>query len=237
MRNAWWIALALVLVVIVGLTSFVVFAGRSGVFRPVPTFASLRTHPDATVVGTVAYSVVGVVSAGDKKTCVEVVAAGGGVPQRLFCVSWDKKKGVEPALRWLADGRLEARSQDANHWGKVVDVATGAARDVTWTRPSGPGTGVGPQGQVVEAHTSAGTLRVTMRQGDLTRTLLSVGVPPEYNLSSPQWSPSGRWFALVDSASRVLIVTTGATPRVRFLVDGAGPAVTERSFARLTGHS
>ena len=236
-RKAWWIALAVVLVGVVSAASIVVFVDRSGIFASVPTFPSLRAHPDASIVGTVAYSVVGVVNAGDKQTCVEVVAAGGGVSQRLFCVSWGHQKSVEPALRWLADGRLEATSQDANHWRKVVTVATGAVTDEAWASPRTDVTEVGPQGQVVESHTSAGRLRLTMSQGGVTRTLLTVAVPPTYSLSGPLWSPSGRWFTVVASASSVLLVTTGATASVRFLVDGAGPAVTDRSFARLAGSS
>ena len=235
-RRPWWILFVVSGVALAAIAAFLVFGGSSGVFNKLPTFASLRAHPDPRISGTVAYSTLGVATAEGKKTCVEVVAAGGGTPLRLFCVSWGQKKFVEPALRWMSGGRLDVTSQDSDRWRKLVDVATGVVSDVTWAPPNIT-TDLGPHGEELTWHTSLGTLRLTMTTGATSRTLLSVAVPPEYSLSGPQWSPSGQWFTMVDSASRILVVTTGASPKVRYLVDGQSTAVTETTFSRLTPHS
>ena len=236
-RSPWWILFAVAGVALVVIASFLVFGGSSGVFNTMPTYPSLRAHPDSAIRGTVAYGVVGVATSEGKKSCVEAVAAGGGTPVQLFCVTWGEKKAMEPALRWLTDGHLDATSRDSDHWRKVVDVATGAVTDVTWAPPSTPTSDQGPQGQLVESHVSLGRLTLTMTAGATKRTLLSVAVPREYSLSGPQWSPNGQWFTVVDSASRILVVTTGAKPTVRFLADGQAPAVTGATFARLAPHS
>jgi hypothetical protein len=232
-RGPWWILFSLAGIALVVIAAFLVFGGSSGVFNKLPTFASLRVHPDSNVTGTVAYSAMGVATPEGKHTCVEAIAAGGGTPVQLFCVNWGKEKTMAPVLRWLSDGRLDATSQDSNHWRKVVDVATGSVFDVTWAPPSTTSTELGPQGQVVEWHVSLGTLKLTLSTGATTRTLLSVAVPPEYSLSGPQWSPGGAWFSVVDSAARILVVTTGSTPKVRFLANGEGPVVTDTAFVRL----
>lgn len=231
-RGPWWILFALAGIALVVVAAFLVVGGSPGVFNKMPTFASLREHPDAGISGTVAYTALGEATPAGKRSCVEAVAAGGGTPVRLFCVNWGKDKTMAPALRWLVDGRLDATSTDARHWRKVVDVATGSVVDVTWATPT-TSTDVGPQGQLVEWHVSLGTLKLTMSTGATSRTLLSVDVPPEYSLSSPEWSPSGAWFVMVDSAARILVVTTGASPRVRYLADGEGPAVSDGTFSRL----
>ena len=236
-RGPWWILFSLAGIALVVIAAFLVFGGSSGVFNKLPTFSSLRAHPDSSIRGTVAYSALGVATPQGKKTCVEAVAAGGGTPFQLFCVKWGQKTTMAPVLRWLSDGRLDATSQDSNHWRKVVDVAAGSVFDVTWAAPSTGTTDIGPQGQVVEWYVSLGTLKLTMSTGAKTRTLLSVAVPPEYSLSGPQWSPSGAWFSVVDSAARILVVTTGPTPRVRYLAEGEGPAVTDTAFARLAPHA
>ncbi len=90
-----------------------------------------------------------------------------------------------------------------------------------------------PQGQVVTSHRFLGRLSLTVSTEGITRTLLSVAAPPEYTLSPPEWSPTGEWFTVVDSASRILLVTVEQEPHVRFLVDGGGPAVTTATFTRL----
>ena len=236
-RGSWWILFSLAGVALVVIAAFLVFGGSSGVFNTMPTYPSLGAHPDPTISGTVAYSALGVATPQGKKSCVETVAAGGGTPVQLFCVNWGQKKTMAPVLRWLSDGRLDATSQDSNHWRKVVNVATGSVFDVTWAAPSTGTPEIGPQGQIVEWHVSLGTMKLRMSTGAKTRTLLSVDVPPEYSMSSPQWSASGAWFTVVDSAARILVVTTGSKPLVRYLADGEGPAVTDTSFARLTSNS
>ncbi len=232
-RGPWWIIFSLAGVALVVVAAFLVVDGSSGVFNKVPTYPSLRSHPDASISGTVAFTALGEATPTGKQSCVEAVAAGGGAPVRLFCVKWGKAKTMPPALRWRSDGRLDVTSVDLNHWRKLVDVATGAVTDVAWAPPTTTTTAVGPQGQIVEWHVSSGTLSLTITTSGAKRTLLSVAVPPEYSLSGPAWGPSGAWFSVVDSASRILVVTTGSRSRVRFLADGESPAVTGRTFARL----
>ena len=231
-RTPWWILFALAGVALVVVAAYLVVGGTSGVFNTMPSYPSLRDHPDPSVSGTVAYTALGEATPQGKRSCVDAVAAGGGTPVQLFCVNWGEEKTMAPALRFRADGRLDATSVDANHWRKLVDVATGAVTDVSWSAPSAT-SDVGPQGQVVQWHVTLGTLKLTMTTGASRRTLLTVAVPREYSFSRPQWSPSGAWFTVVDNAARILVVTTGSRPRVRFLADGEGPAVTDKTFIRL----
>ncbi|HSN03261.1 MAG TPA: hypothetical protein VLS91_07235 [Acidimicrobiales bacterium] len=224
--------MALAGIALVAVAAFLVFGGSSGIFNPMPTYPSLRDHPDPSISGTVAYTALGEATPQGKRSCVEAVAAGGGNPVQLFCVYWGKERTMAPSLRFRPDGQLDATSVDTNHWRKLVDVASGRVSDVAWTTPSAS-TDVGPQGQVVQWHVTLGTLTLTMTSGTSKRTLLRVAVPREYSLSRPQWSPSGAWFTVVDNAARILVVTTDSTPSVRFLADGEGPAVTDRAFARL----
>ncbi len=236
-RGPWWILFSLAGVTLVVVAGFLALGGTPGVFNKIPTYSSLRSHPDASISGTVAFTALGEATPTGKQSCVEAVAAGGGTSVRFFCVEWGKGKTMPPALRWLSDGHLDATSVDSNHWRKMVDVATGVVTDVAWAPSTTTTNGVGPHGQVVESHVSLDTLHLTMTVGSTKRTLLSVAVPPEYSLSGPAWSPSGEWFTVVDSAARILVVTTGTTSRVRFLADGESPAVTGRTFARLAPFS
>lgn len=229
----WWILFVLAGVALVVVASFLIFGGPSQVFTTVPTFVSLRTHPDASIVGSVAYERPGIVISHVKQDCVDVVAAGGGTPQRLLCVPWQRTPVEEAALAWLSDGNLEVTSRDVNHWRKIVDVSTGAVTDVAWSEPGESTSNVGPQGQVVTSHVALGTLTLSVASGSQTRVLVSVAVPREYSFGEPAWSPTGSWFVLSDSVGRLLVVTTGATPAVRYLADGVAPAVSERVFARL----
>lgn len=226
----WWILFVLAGVALVVVGSFLIVGGPTRVFTATPTFPSLREHPDARLIGTVAYERVGIATPQGKEDCFDVIAAGGGVARELFCEPWRRSPVKEAALTWLSNGRLEVTSRDANKWTKVVDVATGAVSDVTWRSPSDTTSDVGPQGQVVSSTVFLGTLTLSLTSGSTKRTLLSVAVPTQYTMGDPAWSPSGRWFVLVDSVGRVLVVTTGAFPRVRYLVDGASPAPTDAVF-------
>jgi hypothetical protein len=229
----WWILFVAAGLTLVGVAAFLIFGGPSTVFTPVPTFASLQTHRDATIVGTVAYERSGVVISQIKQDCVDVVAAGGGTPQQLFCVPWQRSPVKEAALVWLSDGNLEVTSRDANHWRKVADIAAGAVVDASWSPPGESTSDVGPQGQIVESHVFLGTLTLSVVSGSHRRTLASISVPREYSFGEPSWSPTGTWFVLGDSVGRVLVVTTGATPSIRYLADGVAPAASNRVFARL----
>lgn len=229
----WWILFVVAGLALVGVAAFLIFGSPSQVFTAVPTFGSLRTHPDASIVGTVAYERSGVVISQIKQDCVDVVAAGGGTPQQLFCVPWQRTPVKEAALVWLSDGNLEVTSRDANHWRKIADIAAGTVTDVSWSAPGESTSEVGPQGQVVESHVFLGTLTLSVTSGSHKRTLASVAVPRDYSFSEPAWSPTGTWFVLCDSVGRILVVTTGATPSIRHLADGVAPVASERVFARL----
>ncbi len=230
-RHPWWALFVLAGVALVGVATFLIVGGPARIATALPSFASLRSHPDANIVGTVAYERVGVVEGKVKRDCFDVIAAGGGPPRQLFCVAWRRTPVKEAAIVWLSDGNLEVTSRDANKWRKVVDSVTGAVRDVAWGPPVASTSAVGPQGQVVESRVFLGTLSLSLSTGSTSRTLLSVGVPVEYSFSDPAWSVTGKWFVLADSAGRLLVVTTGTAPSVRYLTDGLVPAVTDTVFA------
>ena len=231
-RRPWWVLFVVAGLTLVGVASYFIFAGQSPVFTPVPTFASLRAQPDATIRGTVAYERTGVVLSHVKQDCVDVVAAGGGTPRQIFCVPWQRTPVKEAAIVWLSDGNLEVTSRDANHWRKIADLATGTVTSAPWSAPGESTSEVGPQGQVLASRVFLGTLTLSVTSGSHTRTLASVAVPREYSFGEPRWSATGKWFVLPDSVGRILVVTTGAKATVRFLVDGVAPAVTDRTFAR-----
>lgn len=223
--------------VLVGLVVALVgiaFGGGNGgsIFTPMPTYPSLAAHPDPSLRGTVAYNALATGSKeGKKLACVAVVAASGGTPKKVFCAQQPKSMGA--ALVWLSDGRLQATSLDQDHWRKVIDVATGAVSDVPWSKPSVPSLeGVrGPHGERVTTSTTFGRLHLDVTSGSTTRTLLSVNVPRDYSMNSLAWSPDGSYLVVEDSASRLLVITTGAHPTTRMLLDGGtGPAVTTRAL-------
>lgn len=219
---------------VVALVLYFAFVGGGGsVFTPYPKFASLKDHPDNSLVGTVAYNPLAIGSPKGKFGCVDVVAASGGPSKQLFCASQPKAMGAN--LKWLPDGRLQATDQYQARWIKVVDVTTGAIQDLPGVKVTMPVNQdrysvSGPKGQTVSASVSRGTLKVTLDTSAGSRTLLSVAVPREYGIERPAWSPDGRW-VVQGGSSGLLVITTGAHPTTRVLIaNGYGAAVTNASY-------
>lgn len=218
-----------VVAVVIGLA---LVGGFRGVTASIPSFRSLTVHPDASLHGTVAFDRLPIgTPQGVKLGCVDVIDASGVGRRQLFCAS--QPKAMDAQLVWRADGRLVATNRGQDHWCKVIDVATGTITSAPWVKPDDAATTLssGPQGQTLDASVSFGRLRLTLRYARDVRTLLAVTVPRDYSFSQAAWSPDGKWFVVQDSAARLLLVTTGAHPRTRLLVDGAtSPAVTATSF-------
>jgi hypothetical protein len=236
-RRGVRVAVSVLAGLIVGLVGTVVGTGGAGnPFAPLPSFPSLATHPDVSLHGTVAYNALPTGSKeGVKRSCVKVVAASGGTPHTLFCAQQPKFMGA--ALVWLADGRLQATSLDQDHWRKVIDVTTGAITDAAWSKPAVvPLEAVGgPHGERVTVSTTFGILHLDLVRGSTTRTLLSVDVPRDYSMESLAWSPDGTFLVVEDSAARLLVITTGAHPTTRMLIDGgSGPAVSATTSGLLS---
>jgi hypothetical protein len=198
-----------------------------GTFYANPTYPSLQTSPDLTLVGTVAYNPLAIGSKQGKFGCVNVIAASGAKKQQLFCASQPKAMGAD--LTWLSDGRLQAVNQGSDNWRKVIDVSTGVtqtlARTTTPTSLPDPGLVIGPQGQHVEFSRSMNVITLTLVKASQRRDLVRVNVPRDYRFSELAWSPDGKWFALGDGG-RIMIVTTSTHSTIRFLADGYGAAVT-----------
>lgn len=229
----------------------------------IPRFASLADKPDPSLQGTVAY----VDGATD---CVRIVAAAGSPSRQVLCLPpLDPKeakvlgKPVGPQLVWLGGGRLQVtmfRMTDPpgpNYrpgWQKVVDVRTGAVTDIPAAEvPSTPNLTtrpvVSPSGDRISftSDSQSGHVEITLTgAAGRTRTLLHVNGPGgyTYGLTSAFWSPTFD-YVLADDG-RILVVTTGRTPRTRVLVEsnastlGGGPrhsgfAVTAENLLPSTG--
>jgi hypothetical protein len=214
--------------VIIFVVGYVVLVGElSSLTRSVPNFTSLRSHPDTSLRGTVAYNALPIAAKGKKLGCVDVLPAPGGPSRQLFCASQPKAMGA--ALVWLADGRLQATNRGQDHWSKIVDLRSGAVSSTRWVEPPAVTSklATGPAGQILNLSTSHGTLRLTLRSGSTSRVLLSIAVPPTYSFGQLSWSPDGQWFVVEDSGGRLLTITTGPNPETRLLLDGGTePAVT-----------
>lgn len=218
----------------------VILLANSATHRGVPQYPSLRSQPDPSLSGTVAYVTTG--------SCIEVVSASGSRAKQVLCLQGaEQQKGgpaatklIGPQLVWRADGRLEVtmfRMSMSGHgeaptysagWQKVIDVRTGAVQQTptadlpsTWdtsTRPT-----VGPAGQrliVTNARDGSGKVSITLTQaGHADRTLLSAHGPGEYtyHLYSAFWSPDRQWIAADDG--RILILTLGDPVVTRVLAD------------------
>lgn len=207
--------------------------------RAVPQFPSLRSSPDLSLVGTVAYFTT--------NSCIDVVSASGEFSKQVLCLTAaDTQKPqqaglklIGPQLIWRPDGRLEITmfamtkgdgkepSYSAG-WQEVVDVRTGAIERTptthvpnTWntsTRPTN-----GPSGQhltVENASDGSGKVAIILTQpGRPDRALLSTQGPSEYtyHLYSAFWSPDRKWIAADDG--RILVLTLGNPVVVRVLAD------------------
>lgn len=225
-------------VLIVALVLYFVFiGGGASVLRSIPTFPSLAAFPDRTLHGTVAYNALAVATPKGKQGCVYAVTVSGGIPTLLFCADQPKAMGAD--LKWLAGGRLLATDQYAARWRKFIDVKTGFITNRPGVKVAVPVTSdsytvKGPRGMSVTTRVNSGSLTISLVDGSVTRTLLKVGVPPNYSVNRPEWSPDGSWIVVEDSAARILVITTNAKSSTRILIDGGwGPAVTDRVFGNL----
>lgn len=223
----------------------------SSVTRPVPQFASLAEHPDASLQGTVAYFA-------DQTRCVKVVAAAGGPAKTVFClpemdVQQAVKEGKEigPQLVWLPDGRLQVTvfrmtpppkpgAAPVLHrgWQKIVDVRTGKVQNVPAGEiPSQPNRQthpmVSPSGQRISWTSDNGKVKVmlTDRNGS-SRTLLSAQGPSgyAYGLGTAFWAPNWQWIAADDG--RILIITTGHPAVTRVLTGESSHGAFDADLAR-----
>lgn len=259
-RRRWWAWVALPIFLALLLVAWLVFVGGfHGVSnRPVPSFPSLTTNPDSSLQGTVAYT-------DTESRCVRMVAAAGGPSKDVLCLGPQKlnpktdavigKEMLLPQLVWRADGRLEITMMlmkgggpgkppvhFAPEWQKVVDVVTGSVQDVPAAElPTGPNLSTthatSPDGQKLTwSSDGEGRVRVSLTDTNGTRTLMSARGPGEYTyaLHSAFWSPDWQWVAADDG--RILVITPGATPQTRILVDGGGGASDYPLFA-VTGRN
>ncbi len=239
------IAAIAVVALVLGLLTF------SSLTRPVPQFASLAEHPDASLQGTVAYFA-------DQTRCVKVVAAAGGPAKTVLCLpemdvqqAVREGKEIGPQLVWLPGGRLqvtmfrmtpppEPGAAPVFHrgWQKIVDVRTGKVQNVPAADvPSQPNRQthpmVSPSGQRISWTSDNGKVKVmlTDRNGS-SRTLLSVQGPSgyTYGLGAAFWAPNWQWIAADDG--RILIITTGYPPVTRVLTTESSQGAFDPDLAR-----
>lgn len=229
-RRTWLLVLAAAAAVFVAVVAIDVV--RSLTARE-PSFASLAAHPDRSLSGTVAYV--------DEATrCVRVVAAAGSPVKNVYCLpafvpskSPNEGKEMGPQLVWREDGTLEVTMFRAfmgkdtpttygAMWQRVVDVRTGAVRDVPaaevpttpvlTTRPM-----TSPTGAQLTTTSDRGHVKILLTDSSGPRTLLDVRGPSDYTygLIAAFWAPNWQWVAADDG--RILVITPGPTPRVRVL--------------------
>lgn len=235
-RRLWAVGALVTTAVIV--VAVVFLAGTS--HRTRPQFASLRTQPDLSLHGTIAYF--------GTNSCVTVVSASGKFVKQLLCLTSTEmqrspstgSKLVGPELVWRTDGRLEVtmftmtfadKGQPPSYsagWQKVIDVRTGSITQTpqtevpqTWnltTRPEN-----GPAGATLMVQNSSngtGKVTITLTQpGGPTHMLLSAQGPGEYTyrVYSAFWSPDRQWIAADDG--RILLITPGSPPVTRIVTD------------------
>lgn len=213
--------------VVVGLTLTLLLVGEStGFTHDAPTFRSLRAHPDDALHGAIAFNALPTGSEKSGKSgCVMVMAASGRGPvTTLFCRPQPQARSA--ALRWLANGHLEATNRGSPRWRLDVDVATGAVTSQPWRAPAPIPAfpSHGPGGRTVSENISNGNLVLTLTRFGASRTLLRVAVPPGYTVSSPRWSPGGQWLVVETSGAQLVLITTGPHPLARLAYDRAEDA-------------
>lgn len=225
-RRRWTIAAVVVVPILVigGL-----LLGRSAWWslRPTPDFPALASAPDPARTGTIAY-----IQAYPDDGCVWVARASDGERRRVGCV-----EGSVGSLAWRADGRLEGTrfvrtAQGGPEYRWIADIEEGTIHDIPGSRqpPSKepvPENPAGPKGERASFRSTGGRLTVTITDADGARSSTSVAAPDTYTFGQTAWSPDGSYLAVHDDLDRVLLITTGARPRILLVAKGAwGPAIT-----------
>ncbi|MFN8018758.1 MAG: hypothetical protein U0P45_11620 [Acidimicrobiales bacterium] len=244
-RRRWpWVLAGIVALAVVVLAGAVV-ALIGSESRPVPTWPKLTDDPDPSLHGTVAYTApdgcVRVVAASGARS-KQVLC----VPEQDMAKAPKEGKQAGPQLRWRDDGRLEvtmfrwlppANEAEAKQgppdyealWQKLVDVRTDTVTEVAASdlpaKPSAvDGPSKAPDGRIVRwsSDPSTGKVRVWLEAGDGERTLMAAHGPGKYgyDLQTASWSPTWDWVVADDG--RILVITTGASPTTRILVEGRG---------------
>ncbi|NLA37714.1 MAG: hypothetical protein GX868_18780 [Actinobacteria bacterium] len=162
-----------------------------------------------------------------------VALASGAAASNVLC--WPIDDSALATAVWTADGRLLVTSflqQEGDggpepEWAKYVDVATGRTEDVPAEQlgkgaepSSGPQTN--PQGQRLNLESGSGDAVIhLLGPGDDARNLLEVTeANPDWSIQSdPVWSSDFAWVMSWDG--RLLITTTGNSPRTRTLAEEA----------------
>lgn len=230
-------------VLIVGsilLVAFLVFVGFAAVrdfqrrSRTDPSFPSLADAPDASLHGTVAF-ISEAKSREDPRrlACASVVLASGAAASDVLC--WPIDESAQATAVWADDGRLlvtsflrpEGDGLPEPEWAKYVDVATGRTQDVPeedlgeGAEPaSGPRENL--EGQRLNLESGGGDAVIhLLGPGDEARNLLEVTeANPDWSIQSgPVWSSDFAWVMSWDG--RLLITTTGESPRTRILASEA----------------
>ncbi len=207
--------------------------------RDRPSFPSLVTNPDPTLVGTVAYT-------DEASGCVHLIPLGGGPHRELYCPpevagidvaeAERFRKPVGPQLAWATDGRLEVtmlrideRSGPAPAvaWQRLVDPVSGAVEEVPPAeRDAFADLGMRPVVNAAGDRLSfrsdeeTGKVEVIRTTASGERTVLIDAQGPGdyvYRIVAAFWAPDGQT-VLVDDG-RILVVTIDPEPMARVLTE------------------
>lgn len=189
---------------------------------PLPPMPSLAADPDPSIPGTVAF-----LHGDGDRSCLSLVAAGGGEPLDLRCGSWQPD-----ALAWTTDGRLAVSSWDPAPVGAeartvtVIDPVTGD--EWGWAEVSSERWAAdrlvredGSRLVVDPSRDGIVTLRVRAPDGAGTELMRLQG-PADYGLVSAQWSPDGQWVLGVDTRGRLFVLDADGDIGPRLLAELGG---------------
>ena len=215
-RRGVALAITSAVAVVAAAVGVIVTVGRV----PLPPMPSLAAAPDPDIPGTVAF-----LRADGDRSCLTLVAAGGGELLDLRCGRWHAD-----ALAWTTDGRLAVSSWDVpspigeqTRAVTVIDPVTGdewgwaeiGSRD--WAadrlvREDGA--------RLVVTPPRDGTVSLRVRHADGTGTeLVRLEGPRDYGLASAQWSPDGAWVLAVDTRGRMFLLAADGDPGPRLLAE------------------
>jgi hypothetical protein len=149
---------------------------------------------------------------------VHLVSLSGSPDRRVACNADGDYTPVENVV-WLDDGRLQVFKDTYT----VYDLRTGTSvvisADAAVSMPAPVITNA--DGQTLAATSTGGRVAVTVTDANGTRTLLDKDAGKLYELGTPQWAADGTSVLVHDSADRILLITTGATPVTRVLATSA----------------